>query len=309
MRKFLDDIQEYLSSKKGASIDVFDFKTNESFYKKLTIEGLKKSDFESFADLIDYLNRTFDTSVFGIQRYKSNGSSNKRFGTTTQLNITRGNQQHKPEEKVVSEAAKGAINNQHISAPSVSTVQPSVIQTQQPSPIGMASAFGMSMPDVMNLNTKASKYDDLIKEHNELKERNKKLEQKNDAQALEIRELKMDLKLAERLKEIDIKERDLKDKPAIDPEIFSRLLDVAENVGATVMANKTGATAAGMAAAETFEELSQNKQDLIYVIKSESVTDEMAKELALVAVGFSRNAEFTTAIRKSIQEFKINELV
>ncbi|WP_299106041.1 hypothetical protein [uncultured Tenacibaculum sp.] len=307
MQKYLEDIQDYLKSKPGYSIDVFDFETNQRYYNKLTIDRLK-SEFESFADLIDHLNMTFNTTVIGIQRFKPNGSSNRRFGTTTQLKINRKDHTDLPKERMVSEAVKGAPNNEHISAPAVSEQPPAPYQMQPPSPFGMGSAFGMSMPDVMNLHTKSSKYDDLKEEHRELKEKNRKLEREKDELSLEIRQLKIDNQLAEKLKELALKEQALKDKPAIDPSVFNRLIDAAENVGATVMANKNG-SAPGMAAPDSNEGLSQNKQDLIFVVKSDKVSDEMARELALIAVGFTQNAEFTTAVRKSIQDYKINELV
>jgi len=293
MQNTLEEIENFLKSNPGNSIDIFKDKNhNEKFYKKLSYADLQGKA-SSFKDLLSQLHYTYKTATLGIQKFKPNGSSKRKVDLVIKINTT----ENKMPEKVVHEAAHAIENQPTIAAPvSNSNYYP---QNQ-----GMNAPMGMSIPEVIKLHTTAAQHETLKESFSDLKAKYNRQEIKFEEIASENRRLKGAIEIADQVKELALKEERLNKKPLLDPAIINKALEMAGN-----FLPGQEAASVGMAAPDITAGLSEDKKAFVHLIKSNNVNDEFAKQLSFLTVAMMRVAPFKTELEELIKKHNIQEMI
>lgn len=210
---------------------------------------------------------------------------------------------------MVQEAAGNVVESQP-ATPSVSNFhnqgqfnQPMHTQGMN-SAIPMNQQMGMGAAQALELYRKADRYEDLLKDHQELKQTLKKKESQIESLVVDNRKLNADLHLASQVKQLALEAEKLNKKPFIDPNTINKLFELVPNFipGAT---NNT----AGMAAPDLNQGIPENKKALIELVKSNAVDDLLAEELSHIAVGTKIIPAFKEELMQLIKKHNIKEKI
>lgn len=290
MREKILEIEEYLKAHTKRSIDIIDKLSNTVIERKLTYSQIhSKGGLEKIIESL----KDKGYSTFRIQKFTPNGTSNLRNGASEEIKVTK--------ENLVAQGV-----DQGAQAPTTSYNQQQPMFNQQ-TPFGMgAAAFGMNAAQVIDMNIKAQRYDEIKDRNRELEDEVRALKQKNNVLEDEKRTIQTDLKFAQREKELDIKSLELKDKPPIDPQTAKELISLAtvymQNRGSMAQPTPPGMNA-------SLNNLSEDKRGLINIIKSNKLTEEKAKELIYISIGVLNNAEFNQEVNSLITKYNLNDAV
>ncbi|WP_272151405.1 hypothetical protein [Tenacibaculum aiptasiae] len=304
--KLLQEIEAYLKIKDTNSIDIFDYDNPDlKYHRKLTYAGLK-SQAESLQALIADLHYSYKTNCLGIFKFKGNGTSHKKDPYIIKINNISGSI---VPDKVVQETAGNVADSQPATPPVLNFHNQG--QYNQPMNLpGMGAAnpmnqhMGMGMAQTLDLYRKADRYEDLLKDHDELKQTLKKKESHIESLVVDNRKLKSDLHLASQVKHLALEAEKLNKKPFIAPDTINKLFELVPNFipGAT---NNT----AGMAAPDLNQGISENKKALIGLVKSSAVDDLLAEELSHIAVGTKIIPAFKEELMQLIKKHNIKEKI
>ncbi|MCF2875426.1 MULTISPECIES: hypothetical protein [unclassified Tenacibaculum] len=302
MKNTLEEIEAFLKSNPANSVDIFDYENqNKKFYKKLSYADLQREGF-SFKDLISQLHYTYTSNVLGVQKFKPNGTSNRKVDFVIRINNST---QNKMPEEVVHETAQGVSESQPTVTPPVSSSNyyPQNHNNMN-TPGGMSAPMGMSMPEVVRLNVVEAKYESLKERYDDLKEKYNKQEKKVDDLDSENRKLKGVIEIADKVKEVALEKEKLNKKPIIDPDIIKSAFGM---LGQYLPNNPSAPV--GMAAPDITEGLSENKKAFVHLIKSDNISDEFANQLSFLTVAMMRVAPFKTELEELIKKHNIKELI
>ncbi|WP_272152170.1 hypothetical protein [Tenacibaculum aiptasiae] len=302
MKNTLEEIEAFLQSNPANSVDIFDYENqNKKFYKKLSYADLQREGF-SFKDLISQLHYNYTSNVLGVQKFKPNGTSNRKVDFVIRINNST---QNKMPEEVVHETAHSAIESQPTIAPPVSHSN-NYLQNHNNmnTPGGMNAPMGMSVPEIVRLNVIASQYESLKKSYGDLERRYDKQEKKIDDLDSENRKLRGVIEIADQVKEVALEKEKLNKKPLIDPDIIKSAIGMFKNY----LPNTPNATV-GMAAPDITEGLSEDKKNFIHLIKSDNISDEFSNQLSYLTVAMIQVAPFKKELEELIKKHNIKDLI
>ncbi len=289
------EIEDYLRINPSYSIDIRDRETNDLLYRKLTLAKLKEKAESLYVLLVASYQK--GVSSFMIQKFKPNGTSNTKFELPYIIRT-----ENKDSRSSVTETVQSATAIQPAVAPAVShtaTMYP------QQNGFGLNGVLGMNAVETVNLFAKSQRFEEIKTQNDELKEENRLLKREIEKLVNEKRELETDLKFAERDKSLELKQRDLAEKPAFSPEMLSLLKEIAP----VFLSKVSGANATGMNAAQPTQQLSESKEGLISIVKAKEFTDAMAMNLIYIAIGMQNLKEFSEDLKEIIDKHNVKEFV
>ena len=189
----LNTIDDFLNKKSEYFIEIYNSSSPSIFYyKKLTSEKLKSHGFENLYELVTklkHIERPQDSFTICIQKYTPNGTSRIKNGEVIFIelnspgkNLSSGRQDETANAPTnvghpVSETHTQHNNHQNMN----------VTQNNSMHPYGLnAAAAGLSLPDLINMNTKVARYDELKDNHFNLKNDFDALKKENDSLVREL---------------------------------------------------------------------------------------------------------------------------
>ncbi|WP_299124205.1 hypothetical protein [uncultured Tenacibaculum sp.] len=302
MKNTLEEIEAFLQSNPANLVDIFNYDNhNEKFYKKISYADLQRKGV-SFKDLISELHYTRSHNTLGVQKFKPNGSTNRKVDYVIRINNST---QNKMPEEVVHETAHGVIESQPTIAPPVSSSNHYTHNhNSMNTPGGMNAPMGMSMPEVVRLNVVEAKYESLKERYDDLKENYNNQRKKIDDLDSENRKLKGVIEIADKVKEVALKEEQLNKKPLIDPDVLKSAIGM---LGQYLPNNPSASV--GMAAPDITEGLSENKKAFVHLIKSDNISDEFSNQLSYLTVAMIQVAPFKKEVEELIKKHNIKDLI
>ncbi|WP_299681114.1 bZIP transcription factor [uncultured Tenacibaculum sp.] len=297
MEQYIDNFENYLKSNSKYSIDVRNHDDNTLLHRKLTFAKIKETGAVSLFELLTrYYNRGIKN--FFIQKFKPNGTSHSKFEDPLIIKSV-----DKKSSSVVNETGVNIVHQPAVATP-VSSQSTNVANNYPPTQnmFGMnAAAFGMNGMHLTNLMSKADRFDEKVELIGDQKEEIRRLRVKNDELESENRRLKTEVQFAQKEKELELKQLELKDKPILPPDTVTALMGVVGKL----IANKS-APVPGMAA-PIQEKLSENKEALISLMKDVKFTDQLTQDLINVAIGKMNNQEFSIGLNNLLEKYNLNQ--
>lgn len=252
---------DWLKKKPSHRLEVYDAVTEHPIDKSLSATEIL-SNFDNIEDYFSELEKNGHQKI-AVQKARKHGNSQVRIGLMNKYMLG-------------VESQSVAASGSHAQA------SPAVQQTNQ------AGLMGMSMPQIMTLNTKAEKYD-------EEKSRAERLQNKYDALEKENK---------------DLERKNLRYELGVEakPGALEKLLDtISENPELIQTAIQSLAAKKNQGLnAPTKDELSQLKTSLVQVISQKEVTDDIAlAAYHLINQSISGNTEFIEAFKQILQNHKL----
>lgn len=263
-------LQNFLKEDDRREIRFVNFKTDENLTRKYTLNKILAS---GASDLQAYIYKVVadnpNVLEIKVEKFTSNGSASTKLFVEKQptiITLSLG------EDRLVKDAptveSVGASNSQN----------PNNTHTMEQTQMGLSAA----MVQHVELLTKAKEADRLAAEIIEVKEKLKKVEQKNDDLHSELREAKSDLKTAEKFKDLELKTAALEKKPFVDPETAKLAIGaVGPLLEAFMNKGQNLAQGGGLSGVEN---LSTIKQQLFSEIKKNDFTDAQANNLMSILI-------------------------
>ena len=274
--KVLDQIEVFLNQNKKNQICVFDFFNQKNkLANKVSITDIKEAGFNNLPEYLVYIgSENPEIKTILIEKYKANGSTSKLIeNASIKVNLALG--EGSPEKSAVTEnvAAPPGTNN----LKPIETMNSNANNTFSPA-IGMNAA----VPQHIDLVTRAKEATRLEKENQKLEKKIDKLELKNDDLHAELREAKVDLKTAEKFKDLELLKLGLEKKPFIDKEAGQMVVGVL----APFLQNMipSGNQAPQQTGMQGVDALSSVKKSLVQEISKPEFTDVMANDLMNIYV-------------------------
>jgi hypothetical protein len=309
--KALQTIDDFLKKKSEYNIDVFNSVVDsELYYKKLTLKKLHSFGFSSLYDLVvDLKHKKKPSGSFKIciQKYTPNGSSRIKNGQVYYIELT------SPEESLSSgrqDETENAPTNVGHPVSEVHTQHNNhqnmnVTQNNSMHPYGLnAAAAGLSLPDIINMNTKVARYDELKDNHFNLKNEFAALKKENDSLVRELGKKEAIIHTSELKHSLEIEREKSNNTPVISPTVVNTFLEKGMPVLEAILASKATAPS-GLTGQEIKTDLSPNKEGLISLITYEKFTEDDAVFLGTIAAGCQKNPEFKKHIEQLIIQFNI----
>ena len=310
-KRALNTIDDFLNKKSEYFIEIYNSSSPSIFYyKKLTSEKLKSHGFANLYELVTKLKHTErpeDSFTICIQKYTPNGTSRIKNGEVIFIelsspgkNLSSGRQDETANAPTnvghpVSEAHTQHNNHQNMN----------VTQNNSMHPYGLnAAAAGLSLPDLINMNTKVARYDELKDNHFNLKNEFDALKKENDSLVRELGKKEAIIHTSELKHSLEIEREKSNNTPVISPTVVNTFLEKGMPVLEAILASKASAPS-GLTGQQIKTDLSPNKEGLISLITYEKFTEDDAVFLGTIAAGCQKNPEFKKHIEQLIIEFNI----
>ena len=284
-------VKDFLESNSKNVIDLYDNQTGNTIpeLSKITMQHIveKHGDIEKF---FVYVKEYHQINVVGVQKLKPNGTSHRKFQNAIILSLIT----NKPLEAV---AANGA--------PVESVVAPNVATSRsyQPEPNQGLSPFphGLSAFEIIDLKSKERDYDKIEKRERELEDRLRKKDIEIENLTKDLREVKSDLSIADKSKEMAVMMEALKKEPSMSPELLGKFADMFPVLIESLKRNPQSNV--GLAGANP--NLSKVKKELLEFISSNDVNDELALYMFYTNYGMATIEEFKNSVLQLVEQHQI----
>lgn len=308
--KALQTIDDFLKKKSEYNIDVFNSVVDsELYYKKLTLKKLYSFGFSSLYDLVvDLKHKKKPSGSFKIciQKYTPNGSSRIKNGQVYYIELT------SPEESLSSGRQDETVNAPTNVGHPVSEAQNKnnnnfmdFKSNTNYSPFhGLNGPSGLSLPQIIDMNTKVARYDELLADHYKLKNEFDTVRKENETLTREIGKKDAIIHTSELKHSLEIEREKSNNSPVISPTVVNTFLEKGMPVLEAILASKANAPT-GLTGQQIKTDLSPNKEGLISLITYEKFTEEDAIFLGTIAAGCQNNPDFKKQLEQLIIQFNI----
>ena len=258
-------------------IDIIDVDTEERLYQKIGGDFMLKHE-NSIKEWFKKLPEKHNVKKIQIHQFRSNGSSYKRIGLTIEM-------QFKKNATMPMSQQESSASNNYVHKPEI--VQHGLFGT------------GLTGYDLLNLKTKELDYERLREALDLVKEDNKRLKNYKDQLEIDLRKTKAELAIAEREKEIAVKQEQINQKSPLDnqtvtelvkglPALLSSLKQTGENAQAV-------AKTVGLAGTD---QLPLWKQNFIKAIMPNEVNNQIVTDLYLTIKGILNKPGFNNEFKE-----------
>ncbi len=295
-------INEHLLKHQNNVIEIFDVETSSKIESKTNLEEILSASVDLDTYFQNLRSQYPSVKTFGVQLYNSNGSTHKRKGFP--VTVTFSDKKQMPKEV----ASVGEITAaQSVAVAPIAQTIPTqqVHQFQQQPQQNQGMGFGMSMPQMIDLHTKAARYEDVLKQLYEARESLAEEKKSNSVLTIDLRKANADLAVADQVKTLAVQAQEMSQKGAMDNPAVLELISQIGKIAPSLIQAKTG----GMAGVVHEEIYSDEKAGLIDLIKEEKFTDSMSMKLVYVAVGLQNIKEFDKELKELVEKHNIKNLI
>lgn len=290
-------IFDHLSKHVNNVIEIFDSDTGKKIVSKINLEQITaiNHDLDGYFEKLKVENNSVNT--FGVQMYTANGSTHKRKGFPVMV-IVNFAKKEMPKE----EAEPGvSVATQTVVAPPVSHQYTNPFPANQ----GLMGSYGLSMPQVISLHTKAERYDDVKEQLFDTKDLLRKEREKNGLLTIDLRDAQSKLAVADQVKILAVQAQELNQKGLLDSPAVKELITQVGKLAPAILQAKGNIGLTGV----SDEALSEEKIGLIDLIKDENFTDNVAMKLVYVAVGIQKVSLFEKELKILVEKHHIKNLI
>ena len=305
-------IHDHLSKHLNNVIEIFDTETSEKLVSKINLSKIEESA-ENLDMYFKSLHADYSSvKTFGVQLFTSNGTTHKRTGYPISVAFNH-TQQEMPKE--VASAGISATTDKEVAPPVANSTPPATPSYQMPQPAyypnpnpGLMGAMGLGMPEIIDLKTKAARFDETRELLRDIKDELREEKAKNNLLTIDLRNADSKIAVAEQVKILAVQAAEMSNKGLMDSSGFKELVTQLGKITPAILKNQQ---AGGGLAGSQFEQetYSDDKEGLIDLIKDEKFTDQIAIQLVYVAVGLQKLPKFGIELKELVEKHKIIETI
>ncbi len=296
MVKEIKEIQDFLEQDPRRTITIYNNETEEKIVRKICLPQI----LESAENLEEYIKNLKHSNVnleeIAIDKYTSNGTSDRKRGLTVRLTTTSNNDLPMGGKEMGALATMPGIVALPVSNHGHQVHTPQIHSNPTMS-FGLNG--GLSIPQQISLFTKAERYDELKEQITDLKGEYRELKTENASLVLELRQKDALLATSDKKLEYEMLKKDLEKKPMIDSKILEKGLDTITAIVPSMVQSKV--ETGGLTGAE--DHFSEEKTRLLNAIRKPNCDDAICNNLALIYSKLRTNPKFVEELKILIEKY------